>query len=164
MGSSKLTKTMQNEYSSPPFDPSWWISVFWSKTICVWVNSNIFNFLNYSINHCFWPTVKCSLMFIDVNVSTCWNIVKLAQHVMQKNRHLSALILQLGLPVRVQRLPLRSLCMVFAFTLRDLLQYMDSQRKTIYRRKKVIYIWGGITVSKWWERFPFWWSISLQLV
>ncbi len=112
MGSSKLTKTMQNEHSSPPFDPSWWICVFWSQMICVRENSNILYFLNYK------PLLLAnSQMFIDVNVSTCWNIVKLAQHVMQKDRHFSsALILQLGLPVIVQRSPLSSLCMVFAFT------------------------------------------------
>ncbi len=72
MGSSKLTKTMQNKHSSPPFDPSWRICVFWSQMICVRVNSNIFYFLNYK------PLLLANChIFIDVNVSTCWNIVKL---------------------------------------------------------------------------------------
>ncbi len=108
MGSSKLTKTMQNEHSSPPFDPSWWICVFWSQMICVRENSNIFYFLNYK------PLLLAnSQMFIDVNVRTCWYIIKLNA---EGPSLLISIDSSIGLPVIVQRSPLSSLCMVFAFT------------------------------------------------
>lgn len=58
-----------------PYDPSWWITVFWCKMIGVWgENTNIYDF---------WPTISSLWMFaccqhvtcrVSFTTSTLWNL------------------------------------------------------------------------------------------